>query len=103
MAYELARVCAIQLGDDWRTWRKLSPEQIKANVVTLRKAAAGALMTTDNIHQQAIQVHRIVPKKSEEKPPVVVIDDAFLDDASLLLFFASHSVLRQTRGDITSA
>jgi hypothetical protein len=97
MAYELARVCAIQLGDDWRTWKKLSPEQIKANVVTLRKAAAQALMTIDNIQKQAIRVHRIVPKKSEEKPPIVVVDDAFLDDAFLLLFFASHSVLRQTR------
>jgi len=84
MAYKLARDCAIQLGDDWRTWRKLSPEQTKANVITLRKAAAGALMTTDNTQQQAIPVHRIVPR-NEEKAPVVVVEDAFL-----LLYFANH-------------
>lgn len=97
MAYELALDCAIQLGDDRRTCRKLSPEQTKANVITLRKAAAGALMTTDNTQQQAIPVHRIVPR-NEEKAPVVVVDDAFL-----LLYFASHSVIRETGVDVTSA
>lgn len=97
MAYELALDCAIQLGDDRRTWRKLSPEQTKANVITLRKAAAGALMTTDNTQQHAIPVHRIVPR-NEEKAPVVVVDDAFL-----LLYFASHSVIRETGVDVTSA
>ena len=102
MAYELALDCAIQLGDDRRTWRKLSPEQTKANVITLRKAAAGALMTTDNTQQQAIPVHRIVPR-NEEKAPVVVVDEAASAAAEALLYFASHSVIRETRVDVTSA
>lgn len=83
LAYALARDCVIQLGDDWRTWKSLTAEQIKANVITIRKAADGALMTADNTQQQAIRVHHnIVPKKSEEKAPV--------DDAFLLLYFASR-------------
>ena len=65
MAYELARVCAIQLGDDWRTWKKLSPEQIKANVVTLRKAAAGSKYVSKDLRAKKTRAIRKALTKSE--------------------------------------